>query len=40
MTWYRPGVEGDPERARWPRLASSPQPELRSLLPRGYAGFT
>jgi hypothetical protein len=29
-----------PERARWPRLAGSPQPLLRSLLPRGYAGFT
>jgi AraC-like DNA-binding protein len=30
----------EPERARWPRLASPPQPELRALLPRGYAGFT
>jgi AraC-like DNA-binding protein len=29
-----------PERARWPRLAAAPQPLLRSLLPRGYAGFT
>jgi AraC-like DNA-binding protein len=29
-----------PERARWPRLAGVPQPRLRSLLPRGYAGFT
>ena len=29
-----------PERARWPRLAGSPHPQLRSLLPRGYAGFT
>jgi hypothetical protein len=29
-----------PERARWPRLAAAPQPPLRSLLPRGYAGFT
>jgi AraC-like DNA-binding protein len=29
-----------PERARWPRLAASPQPPLRSLLPRGYAGYT
>jgi hypothetical protein len=28
---------GAPERARWPRLAGAP---LRSLLPRGYAGFT
>jgi AraC-like DNA-binding protein len=30
----------EPERARWPRLASPPRPELRALLPRGYAGFT
>jgi AraC-like DNA-binding protein len=29
-----------PERARWPRLAASPHRQLRSLLPRGYAGFT
>jgi AraC-like DNA-binding protein len=29
-----------PERARWPRLAATPHPQLRSLLPRGYAGFT
>jgi AraC-like DNA-binding protein len=29
-----------PERARWPRLAGSPHPRLRPLLPRGYAGFT
>jgi AraC-like DNA-binding protein len=29
-----------PERARWPRLAGSPQPLLRPLLPRGYGGFT
>jgi AraC-like DNA-binding protein len=29
-----------PERARWPRLAGSPHPRLRSLLPRGYGGFT
>jgi AraC-like DNA-binding protein len=29
-----------PERARWPRLAASPHPQLRSVLPRGYAGFT
>lgn len=29
-----------PERARWPRLAGSPHPRLRRLLPRGYAGFT
>jgi AraC-like DNA-binding protein len=31
---------GAPERARWPRLAAAPHPRLRSLLPRGYAGFT
>jgi AraC-like DNA-binding protein len=29
-----------PEWARWPRLAGAPQPLLRSMLPRGYAGFT
>jgi hypothetical protein len=29
-----------PERARWPRLAASPHPRLRGLLPHGYAGFT
>jgi AraC-like DNA-binding protein len=29
-----------PERARWPRVAGRPHPALRSLLPRGYAGFT
>jgi hypothetical protein len=29
-----------PERARWPRLATAPHSQLRSLLPRGYAGFT
>jgi AraC-like DNA-binding protein len=29
-----------PERARWPRLAAVPQPRLRSLVSRGYAGFT
>lgn len=29
-----------PERARWPRVAGSPHRQLRSLLPRGYAGFT
>jgi AraC-like DNA-binding protein len=31
---------GAPERATWPRLVASPQPPLRSLLPRGYAGHT
>jgi AraC-like DNA-binding protein len=31
---------GAPERARWPRLAGAPRAPLRSLLPRGYAGFT
>lgn len=29
-----------PERARWPRLAADPAPQLRPLLSRGYAGFT
>jgi hypothetical protein len=29
-----------PERVRSPRLVASPQPRLRSLLSRGYAGFT
>ena len=29
-----------PDRPRAPRLAAAPQPLLRSLLPRGYAGFT
>ena len=29
-----------PERARSPRVAAAPQPLLRSLLTRGYAGFT
>ncbi len=29
-----------PERARWPRLAAAPHRQLRSLLPRGYVGFT
>ena len=29
-----------PERVRWPRLAAAPQPALRPLLSRGYAGFT
>lgn len=29
-----------PERARWPRLAGAPHPQLRPLLARGYAGFT
>jgi hypothetical protein len=29
-----------PERARWPRLVACPHPRLRSLLPRGYAGYT
>ena len=29
-----------PERARWPRLAGVPHPQLRFLLPRGYAAFT
>jgi AraC-like DNA-binding protein len=29
-----------PERARRPRVAAVPQPRLRSVLPRGYRGFT
>jgi hypothetical protein len=29
-----------PERARWPRVAGTPHPRLRPLVPRGYAGFT
>jgi AraC-like DNA-binding protein len=29
-----------PERARWPRLVATPQPRLRAVLARGYAGFT
>jgi hypothetical protein len=29
-----------PERARWPRLAAAPQPVLRALVTREYAGFT
>jgi AraC-like DNA-binding protein len=29
-----------PERARSPRVAGGPHPALRSLLPRGYGGFT
>jgi AraC-like DNA-binding protein len=33
-------TEGNPERARWPRLAVAPHPALRSLLTREYAGFT
>ena len=32
-------VTAAPERARWP-LTAAPQPRLRPLLPRGYAGFT
>jgi AraC-like DNA-binding protein len=31
---------GEAERNRRPRLGQSPRPELRSLLPRGYAGYT
>jgi AraC-like DNA-binding protein len=33
-------AEARPERARWPRLAAAPHPRLRTLLPRGYVGFT
>jgi AraC-like DNA-binding protein len=38
-----PGTSADgaaPERVRWPRLTAQPHPLLRSLLRRGYAGFT
>ena len=38
--YNRVQVAPAPERARWPRLAARPHPRLRSLLPRGYAGFT
>jgi hypothetical protein len=31
---------GEPECARWPRLAAAPRQQLRPLVPRGYAGFT
>lgn len=37
------GVEspaGAPEGLRWPRLTAEPRRPLRSLLPRGYAGYT
>jgi hypothetical protein len=30
----------EPELARRPRVAASPRPELRPMLPRGYSGFT
>jgi AraC-like DNA-binding protein len=40
MTRYGTTVGVEPERARWPRLAAQPAPALRSLLPRGYAGYT
>jgi AraC-like DNA-binding protein len=33
-------LTGVPERARWPRVAGTPHPRLRGLLPRGYVGFT
>ena len=29
-----------PERDRWPRVAGTPHPRLRPLVPSGYAGFT
>jgi AraC-like DNA-binding protein len=32
--------EAAPERVRWPRLTATPDPRLRPLLSRGYAGFT
>lgn len=31
---------GESEAARWPRVAGSPHPRLRSVAPRGYGGFT
>jgi AraC-like DNA-binding protein len=34
------GDEAAPERVRWPRLTATPDPRLRPLLSRGYAGFT
>jgi AraC-like DNA-binding protein len=36
----RHGTSAEPERARWPRFSRSPHPLLRSLMPRGYTGFT
>jgi AraC-like DNA-binding protein len=33
-------VAAAPERVRWPRLDGVPHPRLRSLLSRGYVGFT
>jgi AraC-like DNA-binding protein len=40
MPGYADANDAAPERARWPRLVAAPRPELRPLLPRGYAGFT
>jgi AraC-like DNA-binding protein len=40
MPGYADAKDAAPERARWPRVAAAPRPELRPLLPRGYAGFT
>ena len=40
MDGHRDSGEAAPERARWPRVVADPQPQLRPLLPRGYAGFT
>ena len=34
------GDQAAPERVRWPRLTAAPDPRLRPLLSRGYAGFT
>jgi AraC-like DNA-binding protein len=39
-TQHRRPAGPAPERARSPRLVATPQPRLRPLLPRGYAGFT
>jgi AraC-like DNA-binding protein len=40
MAAHTGSEDAGPERARWPRLVAAPQPPLRSLLRRGYAGFT
>src|SRR5262249_58710854 len=40
VTGWGPESSGEPERARRPRLTAAPRRPLRSLLPRGYAGYT
>jgi AraC-like DNA-binding protein len=37
---HGPATTAGPERARWPRQVANPQPRLRSVLVRDYAGFT